>query len=351
MYLHQELRPGPLDVVGDIHGEIDAITDLLGVLGYDSEGRHPQNRTLVFVGDFCDRGPDSVAVIRLAQHLIDSGRAQAVLGNHEINLLTNDAKDGSGWFFDSRIESDRKYYAPFSRAEESDKPAIRDFFNRLPLLLEREDLRIVHAAWDPASVEAIRHRPVGRIPELHAQFIEQLEAEAQRSGLLERYHEEMQRWKVEIESEDKPPPFLHAVAAYDSLQQQHNPLKVLTSGVESKTATAFYSGNRWRFSDRLPWWNTYDGNKPVLIGHYWRLFRPRPEQVVPRYSQLFSGVDSLAWHGRNGKVFCVDYSAGARWRDRRVNRDVRERFHLAAMRWPERQLVFDSGEKFSLINK
>lgn len=98
MSLIQSLPEGPLDIVGDIHGEFDALLALLSHLGYDLQGHHPQGRTLVFVGDFCDRGPDSPAVLALVQKLVQSGRAAAVLGNHEINLLREDAKDGSGWF-------------------------------------------------------------------------------------------------------------------------------------------------------------------------------------------------------------------------------------------------------------
>ena len=59
MSLVQRLPEGPLDIVGDIHGEIAALEQLLAHLGYDGQGNHPEGRRLVFVGDFCDRGPDS----------------------------------------------------------------------------------------------------------------------------------------------------------------------------------------------------------------------------------------------------------------------------------------------------
>ena len=81
MSLVQRLPEGPLDIVGDIHGEYEALCALLGHLGYDEQGRHLQGRTLVFVGDFCDRGPNSPAVLALAKRLIDSGRAVAILGS------------------------------------------------------------------------------------------------------------------------------------------------------------------------------------------------------------------------------------------------------------------------------
>ena len=144
MSLIQPLPPGPLDIVGDIHGEYDALRQLLAHLGYDAQGNHPEGRTLVFVGDFCDRGPNSPAVLALVQSLVQSGRAAAVLGNHEINLLREDAKDGSGWFFDARMERDHSKYAPFHRPTTEQRREIVTFLSALPIGLERSDLRVVH---------------------------------------------------------------------------------------------------------------------------------------------------------------------------------------------------------------
>lgn len=75
------------DVVGDVHGCLDALRRLCAALGYDSAFRHAQGRTLVFVGDLINRGPDSVAMLRLAVHLVQEGRARLVLGNHDDALL------------------------------------------------------------------------------------------------------------------------------------------------------------------------------------------------------------------------------------------------------------------------
>ncbi len=38
-HLFQPLHEGPLDIIGDIHGEIGALQDLLGVLGYRCHSR------------------------------------------------------------------------------------------------------------------------------------------------------------------------------------------------------------------------------------------------------------------------------------------------------------------------
>lgn len=113
MSLVQALPPGPIDIIGDIHGEYDALRSLLQNLGYDEFGNHSDDRFLVFVGDFCDRGPNSPAVLSLIHQLVKSRKAVAVLGNHEINILRGDIKDGTGWFFEERWELDQKKYAPF----------------------------------------------------------------------------------------------------------------------------------------------------------------------------------------------------------------------------------------------
>ena len=71
--LVQNLFTGPIDVVGDIHGEIDALQNLLTRLGYGADGSHSEGRRLVFVGDLTDRGPDSPAVVRLVKQFVESG--------------------------------------------------------------------------------------------------------------------------------------------------------------------------------------------------------------------------------------------------------------------------------------
>ena len=100
---------GPLDIVGDVHGEAGALLSLLDRLGYDYDGNHAENRRLVFVGDLVDRGPHSLAVVSIVKHLCDSGKAQCILGNHELNLLNGKRKHGNHWFWNEpeRISKDK----------------------------------------------------------------------------------------------------------------------------------------------------------------------------------------------------------------------------------------------------
>lgn len=77
---------GPFDVVGDVHGCLAELDQLLTRLGYDSDGRHPVGRRLVFLGDLTDRGPESVGVLRRVLPMMEEGRALAVPGNHDVKL-------------------------------------------------------------------------------------------------------------------------------------------------------------------------------------------------------------------------------------------------------------------------
>jgi protein phosphatase len=75
------------DIIGDVHGCWDALRRLCRALDYDDDFRHPDGRTLVFVGDLADRGPDSARVLRAVSRLVTRQRAKLTLGNHDDALL------------------------------------------------------------------------------------------------------------------------------------------------------------------------------------------------------------------------------------------------------------------------
>ena len=83
--LVQPLFEGPIDIVGDVHGEIDALHSLMRHLGYDSDGQHPDGRRLVFAGDLTDRGPDSPAVVAVVQRLTAAAAAMTSTGAIVLN--------------------------------------------------------------------------------------------------------------------------------------------------------------------------------------------------------------------------------------------------------------------------
>ncbi len=66
-----------LHFVGDVHGWLDRLEDLLPRIDGD----------LLFLGDLIDRGPESAGVVARVRGLCDAGRARCLLGNHEFALI------------------------------------------------------------------------------------------------------------------------------------------------------------------------------------------------------------------------------------------------------------------------
>ena len=89
---------GPFDIIGDVHGCYEELIELLQKLGYIIEEiaddgtnyglkvSHPENRTVIFLGDLIDRGPASLAVLKLVMSMVRSGTALCVPGNHDMKL-------------------------------------------------------------------------------------------------------------------------------------------------------------------------------------------------------------------------------------------------------------------------
>ncbi|MGW2792029.1 metallophosphoesterase [Streptomyces sp. NPDC001251] len=98
--------PGPLYVVGDVHGYLDELLDALRAQGLIDESGNWAAGTarLWFLGDFTDRGPDGIGVIDLVMRLsaeaaAAGGYCKALMGNHELLLI------GAKRFADTPVNS------------------------------------------------------------------------------------------------------------------------------------------------------------------------------------------------------------------------------------------------------
>jgi serine/threonine protein phosphatase 1 len=78
-----------LYAVGDIHGRLDLLRDLLQLIADDAHTRsQATRRALVFLGDYVDRGPDSSGVVaRLIAGAVPGFDTYFLKGNHEAILL------------------------------------------------------------------------------------------------------------------------------------------------------------------------------------------------------------------------------------------------------------------------
>lgn len=81
-----------LYAIGDIHGRLDKLEELLARLPLRDDDR------LVFLGDYVDRGPDSRGVIDRLIRVAEERSAVFLLGNHESMFLDFLGWQGSHYF-------------------------------------------------------------------------------------------------------------------------------------------------------------------------------------------------------------------------------------------------------------
>jgi len=149
----------PFYAIGDIHGCIDLLDDLLNRIG----DKHP----VIFVGDYIDRGAQSAQVLRRVFDLEtdETTRFTCLLGNHEkmaLGFLENPIGNAA-WLRHGGLQT----LDSFGVARVSDKSkdhqliATRDalaramggelihWLNTRPLSFQSGNVAVVHAAADP----------------------------------------------------------------------------------------------------------------------------------------------------------------------------------------------------------
>lgn len=155
------------DIIGDVHGYATKLRLLLERLGYrDRNGAysHPE-RKVIFVGDYIDRGPEIRQTLRIVRAMADGGSALAVMGNHEFNAMAYHTPDGEGDFLrkhtPAKVEQHRQTMEQLGTPHPEEWKGWLAWFATLPLFLDLENLRTVHASWDASAVKVFR--TIGRI--------------------------------------------------------------------------------------------------------------------------------------------------------------------------------------------
>lgn len=105
------IRPArPVYVIGDIHGCAGLAERLLEKIDLDIETTGLNNPHLVFVGDYIDRGEDSVGVLDLLMHLSASlpDNVTCLMGNHEkmlLDFLDRPEERGGRWLRNGGLQT------------------------------------------------------------------------------------------------------------------------------------------------------------------------------------------------------------------------------------------------------
>lgn len=149
---------GPVAVIGDVHGQVQLLRQIIGELA-----RTPDisRRWIVFVGDLVDRGPDSAGVIKLFFELREQHkRVTWVCGNHEYAMMgalgllpCPDYVDFSGrWVDHYGAEATFASYGVENGDLEGLREAIPDkslqVMADLPWAVQHPDFLFVHAGLD-----------------------------------------------------------------------------------------------------------------------------------------------------------------------------------------------------------
>lgn len=156
--------------IGDIHGRADLLARLQGMILADAQARPCPSMSIVYLGDYVDRGPHSRDVVEM---LCDPARAPLpsvfLRGNHEQAMLDflADPVNYAGWLrfggdatvLSYGIRAPTHLHSLFrlefirERLAETLPPAHREFLSTLRYTHEVGDYFFAHAGVDP-------HRPL-----------------------------------------------------------------------------------------------------------------------------------------------------------------------------------------------
>ena len=132
--------PNRTIAIGDIHGCVDALRSLLAVIQPDSTD------TIIPLGDYIDRGPNSAGVISIMTELISVCTLIPILGNHEI-MMNNGLKNRREfefWMFNGGKQTLQSYGGDMNNMPMHH----RTFINFCKPYHETDTHIFLHAAYD-----------------------------------------------------------------------------------------------------------------------------------------------------------------------------------------------------------
>ncbi len=281
------------DLIGDVHGCAQSLERLLVKMGYEHKRgcfRHKQ-RKVIFVGDIVDRGPRIREALHIVKDMIDQGQAEIVLGNHEYNALCycTPGKDGSGRSY-LREHNARNHRLIRETLEQfSSFPdewrGFLEWFKEIPLFIEKESFRVVHACWDAKAIERFKE-----LCPSHCLDGELLHASAEEGSFTARLVDRLTRGTaLELPNGERilgkdglarhmfrTKFWSEQPETYDDVVFQPDPLP---TEMAVRPLSAIEKQQLLTYSESEP---------PVFVGHYWMSGHPEP--ITPN-------------------IACLDYSA------------------------------------------
>ncbi|MFL6725917.1 MAG: metallophosphoesterase [Sphingomicrobium sp.] len=227
-------------VVGDVHGRLDLLEDLLAKIHAELQHRPAAKTLLVFVGDLIDRGPSSAQVIERLRTYRRSGiKPVFLLGNHEevlLRILQGDSQLITKWRWFGGSECLQSYGVD---------PA------QLAGLREEESLAVVRDAVPAAHVEFLESFVdscrFGDYLFVHAGIRPGVDLEQQRQSDL--------RWIREpflMDDTDHGFIVVHGHTISDQVEERDNRIGIDTGAYRTNvlTALAIEGENRWLIDTR-----------------------------------------------------------------------------------------------------
>lgn len=159
---------GRLIAIGDIHGYNVPLQTLLHAIA------PTQDDTIVTLGDYIDRGPDSKGVIETLLQWGQKTQIVALMGNHEEMMLdvVRGCQPHHAWLKFGGIETLDSYH--FNGDLDFLPPEHLAFFDSLGDYYEHDDFFFTHAAYDP-------------LLSMEAQSVEMLRWYSLRDGIPDRH--------------------------------------------------------------------------------------------------------------------------------------------------------------------
>lgn len=269
------------DLIGDVHGCAHTLGALLEKLDYSKVNGVYQHRSrqAIFVGDIVDRGPRVREALHLVRDMVERGSAQIVMGNHEYDALCycTRARPGSAQTYlrEHTPRHNRMIAETLEQFANHDHEwnEFLEWFYTIPLFLELEGFRVVHACWDGTLIEQFKEQYGGnRLDEdfLHASVVKSSFAGKVMDRLVRGTAMPLPDNRVMVGRDGLPRSFFrtrfwaNAPETYGDVVFQPDPLP------QDIAEQRLSPKERRRLLSYPP------TEPPVFFGHYWMTGTPKP---------------------------------------------------------------------------